>query len=380
MASVLLSPISLRGVTIPNRIAVSPMCQYNSTDGSANDWHLMHIGQFVLGGFGLIIAEMTNVNPVGRITHKCAGLYSDDNEKALKRVVDFARQYGNSKLGLQVGHAGRKGSTKVPALGGTPLGKDEGAWETVAPSAIPYDPSWHVPRAMTKDEMKATLDDYVSYVQRAERVGYDLLELHAAHGYLLHQFLSPLSNQRSDEYGGSLEKRMRYPLEVFAAIRAAWPKDKPLGIRVSAVDWVDGGTTIEDTVKFAHELKALGCDYMDVSSGQLELAAEDSLRAGLQCAVQRTGEEGNRVGDHVGRPHHRRQGSGRYRRVRQGGHGRARARRNVRPALADPRGGGARCRAADRAAHDAGASQAAPDDLPELQAGGGVIPAHVVPA
>ena len=217
--------------------------------------------------------------------------------------------------------------------------------------------------------MKATLDDYVSYVQRAERVGYDLLELHAAHGYLLHQFLSPLSNQRSDEYGGSLEKRMRYPLEVFAAIRAAWPKDKPLGIRVSAVDWVDGGTTIEDTVKFAHELKALGCDYMDVSSGQLELAAEDSLRAGLQRAVRGRGEEGNRAGDHVGRPDHRRReaedivASGKADMVALG------ARRHVRPALADPRGGGARRRAADRAAHDAGASQAAPDDLPELQAG-----------
>jgi 2,4-dienoyl-CoA reductase-like NADH-dependent reductase (Old Yellow Enzyme family) len=270
MASVLFSPITLRGLTLPNRIAVSPMCQYNSTDGSANDWHIMHIGQFVLGGFGLIIAEMTNVNPVGRITHKCAGLYSDDNEKALKRVVDFARQYGSSKLGLQIGHAGRKASTKPPAMGGTPLSKEEGAWETVAPSAIPYDPSWHVPRAMSKEEMKATLEDYVSFVKRAERIGYDLLELHGAHGYLLHQFLSPLSNQRTDEYGGSLEKRMRYPLEVFAAVRAAWPKDKPLGIRISAVDWVEGGTTIEDTILLAKELNALGCDYMDVSSGQLD--------------------------------------------------------------------------------------------------------------
>ena len=270
MASVLFSPITLRGLTVPNRAVVSPMCQYNSTDGNANDWHIMHIGQFVLGGFGLIIAEMTDVNPVGRISLKCAGLYSDDNEKAIKRVLDFAKQYGPSKHGLQIGHAGRKGSTKPPAMGGTPLSKEEGAWETLAPSAIPYDPTWHVPRAMTKDELKSTLDDYVSSVKRAERAGYDLLELHAAHGYLLHQFLSPLSNQRTDEYGGSLEKRMRYPLEVFAAIRAAWPKDKPIGIRVSAVDWVEGGTTIEDTIKFAQELKALGCDYMDVSSGQLD--------------------------------------------------------------------------------------------------------------
>jgi 2,4-dienoyl-CoA reductase-like NADH-dependent reductase (Old Yellow Enzyme family) len=270
MASVLFSPFTMRGMTLPNRVVVSPMCQYNSNDGTANDWHLMHIGQFVLGGFGLIIAEMTNINAVGRITHKCAGLYSDDNEKALKRVVDFARQYGPSKLGVQIGHAGRKGSTKPPALGGNPLTKEENAWETVAPSAIPYGEGWHVPHAMTKDEMKATLDDYLSFTKRAERIGYDLLELHGAHGYLLHQFLSPLSNQRSDEYGGSLQKRMRYPLEVFAAVRAAWPKDKPLGIRISAVDWVEGGTTVEDTVVLAKELKALGCDYMDVSSGQVD--------------------------------------------------------------------------------------------------------------
>jgi 2,4-dienoyl-CoA reductase-like NADH-dependent reductase (Old Yellow Enzyme family) len=270
MASALFSPFTLRGVTLQNRITVSPMCQYASNDGSATDWHLMHIGQFVLGGFGLIMSEMTNVNSVGRITYKCAGLYSDDNEKAIKRVIDFARQHGPSKHGLQIGHAGRKGSTSPPAAGAKPLTKEEGAWETVAPSAIPYDKDWHVPHAMTKQDLKATLDDYVSFVKRAERVGYDLLELHGAHGYLLHQFLSPLSNQRTDEYGGSLEKRMRYPLEVFSAVRAAWPKDKPLGIRISAVDWVEGGTTIEDTVALAKELKALGCDYMDVSSGQLD--------------------------------------------------------------------------------------------------------------
>ena len=270
MASVLFSPITLRGLTLPNRIAVSPMCQYNSTDGTANDWHLMHIGNFALGGFGLVIAEMTNVNMVGRITYKCATLATDENEKALKRVVDFARQYGISKLGLQVGHAGRKGSTTPPAAGARPLKADENPWETLAPSAIPYGPDWHVPRAMTKDDLKSTLADYLSMVKRAERIGYDLLELHAAHGYLLHQFLSPLSNQRSDEYGGSREKRIRYPLEVFAAVREVWPKEKPMGIRVSAVDWIEGGLTVEDTVAFAKELKAIGCDYIDVSSGQLD--------------------------------------------------------------------------------------------------------------
>ncbi len=270
MASALFSPITLRGLTLPNRTVVSPMCQYNSTDGTANDWHLMHIGNFALGGWGLIVTEMTNINAVGRISLKCAGLYSDENEKALKRVIDFAKQYGPSKHGLQVGHAGRKGSTHPPAAGAKPLGKDEGAWETLGPSAIPYGEGWHVPRAMTTKDLKSTLDDYVAMVKRAERIGYDLLELHGGHGYLIHQFLSPLSNQRNDEYGGSAQKRMRYPLEVFAAVRQSWPKDKPLGIRVSAVDWVEGGTTIEETVAFAKELKAIGCDYMDVTSGQVD--------------------------------------------------------------------------------------------------------------
>ncbi len=270
MASVLFSPFTMRGLTLPNRVVVSPMCQYNSTDGSANDWHVMHLGQFSLGCAGLVMTEMTNVNAVGRISHKCAGLYSDENEAELKRVIDFCKQYGVAKQGLQVGHAGRKGSTAPPAVGGKPLTAEEGAWETLAPSAIAYGEGWHVPRAMTQAELKSTIGDYVSMVKRAERVGYDLLEMHGGHGYLIHQFLSPLANQRTDEYGGSLEKRMRYPLEVFSAMRAAWPKDKPLGIRVSAVDWVDGGTTIEDTIAFARELKGLGCDYMDVSSGQVD--------------------------------------------------------------------------------------------------------------
>jgi 2,4-dienoyl-CoA reductase-like NADH-dependent reductase (Old Yellow Enzyme family) len=283
MASALFSPITLRGLTLANRTVVSPMCQYNSTDGSANDWHLMHLGNFSLGAAALVMTEMTNVNAIGRITHKCAGLYSDDNETALKRVIDFCKQYGIAKQGLQVGHAGRKGSTAVPAIGGKPLKPEEGAWETLAPSAIPFGEGWHVPRAMTKDEMKSTIGDYVATVKRAERIGYDLIEMHGGHGYLIHQFLSPLANQRTDEYGGSLKNRMRYPLEVFAAMRAAWPADKPMGIRVSAVDWVDGGTTVEDTVAFAHELKALGCDYMDVSSGQVDARQQIPFAPGFNA-------------------------------------------------------------------------------------------------
>jgi 2,4-dienoyl-CoA reductase-like NADH-dependent reductase (Old Yellow Enzyme family) len=282
MASTLFSPIALRGLTLDNRIVVSPMCQYISDDGSANDWHLMHLGSFSLGAAGLVMTEATNVNAVGRITHKCAGLYSDANEAALKRVIDFCRKFGVAKLGLQLGHAGRKGSTQPPALGAKPLKPEEGAWETVAPSALPYAPDWHVPRALTKSELDNTKADYVSSVKRALRIGYDLIEMHAGHGYLIHQFLSPLSNQRTDEYGGSLENRMRYPLEVFAAMRAAWPGDKPMGARVSATDWVDGGWTPEETVVFARELKKLGCDYADVSSGALDPRQKIPLGEGYQ--------------------------------------------------------------------------------------------------
>jgi 2,4-dienoyl-CoA reductase-like NADH-dependent reductase (Old Yellow Enzyme family) len=271
MASVLFSPFTMRGLTLPNRIVVSPMCQYASNDGSATDWHLQHLGSFSLGAAGLVMTEMTMVNRVGRISHKCAGLYSDDNEKAMKRVIDFCKSIGVAKQGIQIGHAGRKGSTQPPGLGGQPLKPEEDAWETLGPSPIPFGEGWHLPREMTKADLKETLDAFVSSTQRAERIGYDLVEVHGGHGYLLNQFLSPLANQRKDEYGGSLEKRMRYPLEVFAACRAVWPVDKPMGIRVSAVDWVDGGTTIEDTVAFAKELKKLGCDYVDVSSGQVDL-------------------------------------------------------------------------------------------------------------
>jgi len=271
MSSVLFSPITLRGLTLPNRIAVSPMCQYASNDGSATDWHIQHLGSFSLGAAGLVITEMTMVSRVGRISHKCAGLYSDENEKALKRVIDFCKSVGVAKQGIQIGHAGRKGSTQPPGQGGQPLKPEEDAWETLGPSPIPYGEGWPLPREMTNADLKQVRDEFVSAVQRADRVGYDLVEIHGGHGYLLSQFLSPLANQRSDEYGGSAQKRMRYPLEVFEACRAVWPKDKPMGIRISAVDWVEGGTTIEDTVALAKELKKLGCDYIDVSSGNVDL-------------------------------------------------------------------------------------------------------------
>jgi len=270
MASALFSPIKLRGLELANRIVVSPMCQYNSDNGTANDWHLMHLGQFSLGAGALVMTESTHVTPEGRISLKCAGMYSDENEAAMKRVIDFCRKYGVAKLGLQLGHAGRKGSTHPPAAGGKPLKPEEGAWETIAPSAVPYAPDWHVPRAMTKADIERVRNAFADSVKRALRIGYDLVELHAGHGYLGHEFLSPISNRRTDEYGGSLENRMRFPLETFAAMRAAWPSDKPMGVRISATDWVEGGWNPDESVVFARELKKLGCDYVDCSSGALD--------------------------------------------------------------------------------------------------------------
>ncbi|MBI3436391.1 MAG: NADH:flavin oxidoreductase/NADH oxidase [Proteobacteria bacterium] len=282
MTSALFSPFTMRGLMLPNRVVVSPMCQYNSNNGSATDWHLMHLGSFSLGAAGLVMTEMTNVSAIGRITAKCAGLWSDENEAALKRVVDFCRTYGIAKLGVQLAHAGRKGSTQPPAAGGKPLKPDDGGWVTQAPSAIPYDQGWPIPREMTKAEITTLIADFVASAERANRIGYDLIELHGGHGYLLHQFLSPLSNQRKDAYGGSLENRMRLPLEIFAAVRKAWPAEKPIGIRVSATDWVDGGWTPEETVILAKELKKAGCDYMDVSTGALDPRQKIPLAPGYQ--------------------------------------------------------------------------------------------------
>ena len=284
MTSRLFSPIELRGLKLPNRVVVSPMCQYNSVDGSAGDWHLMHLGSFSLGAAGLVMTDMTNVNAVGRISHKCAGLWSDANEAAAKRVIDFCKTYGVAAQGIQLAHAGRKGSSHPPAAGGKALTAEEGAWQTVAPSALPYDADWPAPRELSKGDIGELIGEFVASAQRAERIGYDLIELHGGHGYLLHQFLSPLSNQRSDEYGGTLENRMRLPLEVFAAVRKVWPADKPLGMRVSATDWVDGGWTPEETVALARELKALGCDYLDVSTGGLDPRQQIPLAPGYQVS------------------------------------------------------------------------------------------------
>lgn len=285
MSTVLFSPFELRGLKLKNRLVVSPMCQYISDNGSANDWHLMHYGSLSIGGFGLVMTEATNVNAAGKITHKCATLCTDENETALKRVVDFSRKFGVAAQGLQLAHAGRKGSTQPPALGGQPLKPEEGAWETVAPSALPYAPGWHTPHALTTAEIQGLQEDFANSVRRADRVGYDLVEMHAGHGYLVHQFLSPLSNHRTDGYGGSLVSRMRFALETFEAMRAAWPDSKPMGVRVSATDWVSGGWTPEETVVFARELKKLGCDYVDVSSGALDPAQQVPFAPGYHVPI-----------------------------------------------------------------------------------------------
>jgi len=267
MASTLFSPITLRDLTLANRIVVAPMCQYTATDGTVGDWHLMHLGQFAVSGPGLVFTEATAVEPQGRITPGCVGLYSDDNEAALARVVRFFRDYGSARIGIQLAHAGRKASSAKPWHGGLAVAPADGGWPTVAPSPVPFAPGWHEPEPLDTDGLARVKDAFVQAAQRALRIGFEMIEIHAAHGYLLHQFLSPLSNRRTDDYGGSLENRMRFPLEVFDAVRAVWPAEKPMGVRVSAKDWVAGGWDLDDTLAVAAALKERGCDVIDVSSG-----------------------------------------------------------------------------------------------------------------
>ncbi len=268
MSSKLFSPIKFRNLECQNRVVVAPMCQYSATDGVAGDWHLMHLGHLSLGGAGLLICEATGVSADGRITPGCLGLYSDETEAALKHVIDFCHDVGSAHFAVQLAHAGRKASTSVPWLGGgKPLSTEDGAWPTIAPSAVPFTEGWHVPMAMDRAQMDRVRDDFVAATHRCARIGVDLIELHMAHGYLLCEFLSPIANRRDDAYGGTLENRMRFPLEVFKAVRDAWPEDKPLGVRVSATDWDTPGITIAESVIFSRALKELGCDFIDCSTG-----------------------------------------------------------------------------------------------------------------
>lgn len=280
--SILFSPLRLRALELANRITVAPMCQYRAQEGRAGSWHLVHYGSLAMGGAGLLMFEATAVSPEGRITPHCLGLYDEAGARALRPVVDFCREYGTARLGLQLGHSGRKGSTHRPLDGGAPLTPEEGAWPVLGPSAEPYDEGWPAPRAITEADMERLTDAFVAATRRAADLGFDLLELHMAHGYLLHQFLSPLSNRRTDTYGGSLENRIRFPLAVFRAMRAAWPEDRPLGVRVSATDWVEGGWDLPQTIRLVRALLEEGCDFVDVSSGGLHPAQEVPLRPGYQ--------------------------------------------------------------------------------------------------
>lgn len=262
------TPFRLRELVIPNRVAVSPMCQYMAVDGVVGDWHMQHLGSRAIGGAGLVYAEMTDVSAAGRISPGCAGLYAPEHAGAWKRIVDFVHGHSDAKIAIQLGHAGRKGSTKQLWEGDSePL--EDGNWEIVSASPIPYYPGRsQTPREMSRAEMDEVCTDYVRATEYALEAGFDLLEVHMAHGYLLASFLSPLTNERSDEYGGSLENRLRYPLEVFDACRRAWPDERPMSVRLSAVDWAPGGVSPEETVAISQALRDHGCDVIDVSSGQ----------------------------------------------------------------------------------------------------------------
>jgi anthraniloyl-CoA monooxygenase len=261
------TPFRLRDLVLPNRVVVSPMCQYSAEDGTPNDWHLVHLGSRALGGAGLVMTEMTDVSREGRISPGCTGLYKPEHVTAWKRIVDFVHAHSAARIGLQLAHAGRKGSTRRMWEGiDEPLARDN--WPLIAASALPYFPHSQVPRAMDRADMDRVRADFVRAARLAEAAGFDLVELHFAHGYLLASFLSPLTNVRTDAYGGSLANRARYPLEVFDAVRAVWPAGRPMAVRISATDWKEGGVTPDDAVALARLLKAHGCDVVDVSAGQ----------------------------------------------------------------------------------------------------------------
>ena len=274
----LFDPLTLRALTLPNRIVVSPMCQYSAVDGRANDWHLVHWGQLLMSG---------------------AGLYDDGCEEALDRMLHRARaQCPPIAVGMQLAHAGRKASSSVPWEGGQLIPLDRGGWRPVAPSAIPHAPGEAAPIALDHDGLTAIRDAFVESARRAHRAGIESLELHMAHGYLLHEFLSPISNARDDAYGGDFESRIRFPMEVFDAVRAAWPEERPLGVRVSSTDWVEGGWTLEETIELTRRLVAHGCDFIDASSGGVSPAQKIPLGPSYQVRFAREirSHHGSRAG------------------------------------------------------------------------------------
>ena len=280
MADGLFSPLQLRGIKLKNRIAVSPMCQYSSVDGGATEWHFVHLGSRAVGGAALVMAEASAVEADGRISPQDLGIYHDDHIAPLSVITRFIRESG-AVPGMQIAHAGRKAASDIPWLGGKPL-TDATSWRPVAPSPVAFSPDHQVPVELAKDEIRRIVSLFRAAASRALAAGFELLEIHSAHGYLLHEFLSPLSNQRSDEYGGSLSNRTRIVREVVTAVREVWPERSPLFIRISASDWMEGGWTVEESVELARMLQPLGVDLVDCSSGGTSLTAQIPFGPGYQ--------------------------------------------------------------------------------------------------
>jgi 2,4-dienoyl-CoA reductase-like NADH-dependent reductase (Old Yellow Enzyme family) len=279
----LFSPLSVGGMTLPNRIIIAPMCQYSAVEGSATDWHLMHLGHLALSGAALLTTEATAVSADSRISSGDLGLYSDDNAAALARVVAAIRAFSPIKIAVQLAHAGRKASSRLPWEGGRQIAPDApGGWKSVAPSALPYIPGDDAPQALDRHGMERVREHFAQAARRAALLGVDALEIHGAHGYLLHEFLSPLANQRQDDYGGTFENRIRFPLEIYDAVRHAFPAERPVWMRISASDWVPGGWDLEQSVLFAQALEQRGCAAIHVSSGGLSPLQKIELIPGYQ--------------------------------------------------------------------------------------------------
>lgn len=281
MQSALFAPLRLRSVEFANRVGVPPMCQYSARDGFVSDWHVVHYGTLAKGGAGMVIVEATAVTPQGRISSADVGLWKDEQIAGLKRIVDYAHREG-ARIGVQLAHAGRKASVSVPFGGERPLRVDEGGWQTIAPSAVPFHEGFSVPQALDAAGIESVVAAFAQATRRAYEAGFDFVEIHAAHGYLIHQFLSPLANQRQDAYGGSFENRARLALEITEAVRRAWPEHLPLLVRISATDWAEGGWNVEESVQLARALRERGVDLMDVSTGGLVPHAKIPAAPGFQ--------------------------------------------------------------------------------------------------
>ena len=298
-----MTPLEIREIALRNRIAVSPMCQYSSEDGFANDWHLVHLGSRAVGGAGLVCMEATAVEAHGRISSHDMGIWKDDHIEFLARITRFLHSQGAAS-GIQLAHAGRKASTRRPWEGGSLQLESEGGWQPVAPSAVPFREGDPAPRALSTGEIHSLTDSFRAAAARALRAGFDIVEIHGAHGYLIHEFLSPLSNRRTDEYGGTLDNRLRLALEVTQAVRTVWPERLPLFFRISSTDWVPGGWTADDSVELVRRLAPLGVDLVDCSSGGKRGRREDSAGPGIPGAVRRAHPARDGHADRRGRYDH----------------------------------------------------------------------------